>query len=1327
MKKVLSLLLALVFVVAAFPVTIASAADVIEISDAAQLASIGINDNYPLNGSYKLTKSISLSGYDSWTPIGQSSAFSGTFEGNGKTISGLKVNTSGTYAGLFGQVSGTIKNLTVTGSVTLNATSSSATSVYAGILAGNVSGWFATIDSCSTSGEVSATLNCTASWGFGSANVYAGGVVGNNSSMIGSEILSHKSGTVTATYSGSNVSGNAFAGGIAGKATGSLVDCYNKADVNSSTSKGSSYAGGLAGQCGATETSYNTGTITAGTYAGGIAGYTTGSSKNCYYLSGSASQGFGGSSSSSAPTATSKKSSDMTGTKLAGFNFDDVWESSIFSAPNHYSVNEVITGSVSVLGNFQVGEKLTADMSKVTPEKAYNGTIKYVKYQWEAGTKDSEGNITYEKISGATSNTYTIAASDMGKYIRLVVRGRFTYGGKLESKESLVTAAVPKNVKVENTDNGIKVTWDKISGASQYTIYRSVYTDNWLFGGSFGSYSSVGTATTNSYTDSSVTNNTKYKYKVTVTMGGTESDQSAESAEITASLPCAHSWDSGKETTKATCTEAGVKTYTCSLCSATRTETIPAKGHSYTTETVTKKATCTEAGEKSAFCTGCWTTVKETIPALGHNYDAGVVTTQPTCENPGVKTFTCANNCGENKTETIKALGHNYDDGVITTQPGCETAGVKTFTCGNCKNTIIETIPATGHTFAATSVIKNPTCTEKGLKRGNCTTCGQYKEEQPAALGHAFSSSYTVDKEPTYEATGEKSRHCVRTGCTAKTDTTVIPKLIKITEPVYKLQRTKSGVVITWDKVENATGYNVYKATKSSSGTWSDWSKIKSVNSTTLTYTDTYVESGKSYRYVVSATSDNEESGLNTKREIIYLEEPVIKTTEIVAKGVKFTWGQVSGVEGYIVYKLVDGEYQQVAVQAPSNTSYIDQKAVNGNTYYYAVASMDYIGNPGSLNKFSVKYDVPVIKELSTPVVKTANSAKGIKLTWEKVENAESYIVYKRTYNESTKKYSGWTVLNSAYTGTTYIDTKVKLNTIYSYTVRAVNGSVKSAYKATKGLRYNLAPTVTVANARNGVKVSWTTVANAEGYTVYSSTYDIKTKKWSSWKNRGNAGSTTTSWTDKNVKSGTYYKYTIRAFVNGFKGAFNKSGVKTLFLTQPTVKFQNVANGIKVTWSKTAGAKNYTVYRAEYTNGKWSNWKNVGTCGNDIFGCVDKGVKTGARYRYTVRAINGSYKSSFVIPSGLMFLTQPTVKAAKASNGIKVSWDKVSGATSYTVYRSEYNASTKKWSSWKNLGSQKTTSYTDKTTKSGVIYKYTVRAVNGSSKSAYKASGSVKR
>ena len=1262
MKKVLSLLLAIVFVFAAFPVTFASAADVIEISDAAQLAAIGVNDNYPLNGSYKLTKSINLSGYDSWTPIGQSSAFSGTFEGNGKTISGLKVNTSGTYAGLFGQVTGTIKNLTVTGSVTLNATSSGATNAYAGIIAGYTSGW-ATIYSCSTTGEVTATASTSGSGGWfgsGSATVYAGGVVGNHTSMNVIEISAHEGGTVSATANAtSSANTTAYAGGVVGKANASIVDCYNVADVSATaTSSGgnsNAYSGGILG--GGTSnilgsifgsstkiaTSYNSGDVSATgsskTVAGAIAGDMGNiKAENCYYLDGCCADAFGSYSGDTAPSATKLSSSaSRKESSYSGFDFESVWTMKLLGTPTHISCDNIITGEVSILGYFEAGQTLKADMSKVEPSSAYDGAIKRVKYQWYVGV-ENEGEVVYDAISGATKSEYTITNDQIGKYIRLEVKGKRallaanSYGGVLTSDAGKVTAAVPKNVKVENTDNGIKVTWDKISGASQYTIYRSTYSSSW-FGSSFGSYTSVGTATTNSYTDTSVTNNSKYKYKVSVTMNGTESDKSEESAEITASLPCQHTWDSGKETTKATCTEAGVKTYTCSACKATRTETIPAKGHNYTTETVTKKATCEEAGKKSAFCTNCWQQVEETIPALGHNYDAGVVTTPATCENTGVKTFTCAN-CKGTKTETIKALGHNYDSGVVTTPATCENTGVKTFTCANCKGTLTETIKATGHKFSNATVTKQPTCEDTGIKTGTCTVCKKTTDEKIPALGHDFSGDYVIDKNPTYDTTGEKSKHCNR--CGVRGQITSIPKLERLLPP-----------------------------------------QITSFDST--------------------------------------------------EQGLKFSWSAVAGASGYAIFKLEGGIYKTKQVVTAQTRTFTDTDVVPGQTYCYAVASMDSFGNISVYSEIALTYNFKYVTSLATPTVKISDNAKGIKVTWNAIEDAESYIVYRRVYNATDKKWSGWSKIKTGFTGTSYTDKTVKLGTKYRYTVVAVNGEVKSKYNSTETLKYDVAPTVKVANASNGIKVTWTTVANAEGYTVYSSTYNTKTKKWSSWKNRGNADSSRTSWTDKNVKSGTSYKYTVRAFVNGFRSDYNKSGAKTIFLTQPTVKFQNTATGIKVTWSKTAGAKNYTVYRAEYVNGKWSGWKNVGTCGNDVFGCIDKGVKSGVKYRYTVRAVNGNYKSSYVTPSGLMFLAQPTVKVAKASNGIKVSWGKVNSATSYIVYRSEYNAKTKKWSGWKNLGSTKAVSYTDKSVKSGVTYKYTVRAANGSSKSAYKASSSVKR
>ncbi|MBR3809795.1 MAG: hypothetical protein IKK46_05775, partial [Clostridia bacterium] len=263
------------------------------------------------------------------------------------------------------------------------------------------------------------------------------------------------------------------------------------------------------------------------------------------------------------------------------------------------------------------------------------------------------------------------------------------------------------------------------------------------------------------------------------------------------------------------------------------------------------------------------------------------------------------------------------------------------------------------------------------------------------------------------------------------------------------------------------------------------------------------------------------------------------------------------------------------------------------------------------------------------PTVTVKNGTTGITLKWSATSNAKTYIVYQSIYNSSTKKYSGWKVIKTT-TDLTYTDTTVKLGSKYRYAVRAVNGESKSSYKATSGLTYNVTPTVKVAVASNGIKVSWSTAANATGYRVYSSTYNTKTKKWSGWTNRGTTKANATSWVDKKAKSGTKYRYTIKAMNDKVGSTYNKDGAATLYLAQPTVKIANNASGVKVAWNKIAGATGYTIYRAEYKNGKWSGWKNMGTIKkNSTVSWVDKSANSGTQYRYTVRAINGSVKSTY--------------------------------------------------------------------------------------------------
>ena len=266
-----------------------------------------------------------------------------------------------------------------------------------------------------------------------------------------------------------------------------------------------------------------------------------------------------------------------------------------------------------------------------------------------------------------------------------------------------------------------------------------------------------------------------------------------------------HNWDSGKITAAPTCTETGVKTYTCTECDATRTETASATGHTVVTvakvePTCTQpgraagtkcsvcgevlsglteikatghtevidaavEPTCTKAGlTEGKHCSVCnKVLVKQTIvPAKGHSWDSGKITIAPTCTGTGVKTYTCTA-CAATRTETVSATGHT----VVTvakveptcTQPG-RAAGTKCSVCGEVLSGLTE-IKATGHTEVIDAAVE-PTCTETGLTEGkHCSVCSAVLVEQEVvpAKGH----TEVVDKavEPTCTKTGlTEGKHC---------------------------------------------------------------------------------------------------------------------------------------------------------------------------------------------------------------------------------------------------------------------------------------------------------------------------------------------------------------------------------------------------------------------------------------------------------------------------------------------------------------------------------------------------------------------------------------
>lgn len=302
----------------------------------------------------------------------------------------------------------------------------------------------------------------------------------------------------------------------------------------------------------------------------------------------------------------------------------------------------------------------------------------------------------------------------------------------------------------------------------------------------------------------------------------------------------------------------------------------------------------------------------------------------------------------------------------------------------------------------------------------------------------------------------------------------------------------------------------------------------------------------------------------------------------------------------------------------------IDGMSVEGKSYMWNAKQLgliktivaDYhIELAGKQGAF--KADMPA--DLQTKAI----NYKTVQISWSSVDNADGYMVYRRTAD------SGWKKIASRVTDISYKDQKAVTGTTYYYTVKAYSYAwgemtVSSYDKDGVAGKARLGKVkIATANSESysTIRVTWNKVSGANGYKVYRST--SKDSKYAAI--GSTAKNSAVTFLDKKAVTGKTYYYKVRAYrnVSGKKvyGSYSATEKAKAVLSAPTLSAGSTSKTAVLEWSKVKGADGYQVYASDSQNGTYTRIKiTKGT------GATDESLLTGKTRYYKVRAyrkVNG--------------------------------------------------------------------------------------------------------
>ncbi len=348
--------------------------------------------------------------------------------------------------------------------------------------------------------------------------------------------------------------------------------------------------------------------------------------------------------------------------------------------------------------------------------------------------------------------------------------------------------------------------------------------------------------------------------------------------------------------------------------------------------------------------------------------------------------------------------------------------------------------------------------------------------------------------------------------------------------------------------------------------------------------------------------------------------------------------------------------------------------------------------------------------------IKAVNTPEGIKVDWQKAENAYYYELYRQCNDGSDE------VLISKAQQESFVDTETVEGRVYGYRVVTVTGDEAKGPESDLAAVYRLGA-VEISNyysTDKGLYMEWSGRTGAKGYYVFR-----KPHSGGEWQAVFKCGANTTSFLDTKASAKERYLYLVRAAAGKHLGAVGEQIAMSYFACPELIGVVSTDEGIALKWKEVPNAAYYILYRKDSVKNK--SWTPYALFDSKHTLYEDKAVQNGVQYSYIVRAADSSGQvSPYDTAVTMKHIGKPVILSAESQvNGIKLTWSKSEGAQGYAIFRRDYGLQ-----DWKLAGVVKganTLSFTDGRVLNSKAYTYVVRAVWNKNLSSYDEKGATVR